>query len=78
MYVVGSVLSEQSTAAAWPGEEISAPRRKAWVAEMRHEVAGVAPRVAAETATWSGLSHDEVFAEGLELLLAGLDRSPRR
>lgn len=70
-HTVGSVLAEQSAAAAWPGEEIAPPRRKAWVASMRHDLAAIAPRASVEAAAWSALSHDEVFAEGLDLLIAG-------
>jgi AcrR family transcriptional regulator len=75
MFTVGSVLAEQSSAAAWPGEELGPTRRRPWLAAMRSELAASAPRVAAQTASWAALSHDEVYAEGLELLLAGIDRA---
>jgi AcrR family transcriptional regulator len=77
MYTVGAVLAEQSAAAAWPGEDVARARRARWVTATQATLRRDAPRVAAMVPRWSALSHDRVFAEGLELLLAGVEASVR-
>jgi AcrR family transcriptional regulator len=69
-FAVGSVLAEQSPAAAWPGEEIPRAQRARWVSEI---VAGGRPRVAEAAPRWESLTHDEAFAHGLGLLLDGIE-----
>jgi AcrR family transcriptional regulator len=72
MYTVGSVLAEQAECAAWPGEDIPLERRESWVSELTQKVGAVAPRVTSMAPRWSALNHEQVFHEGLELLLSGI------
>jgi AcrR family transcriptional regulator len=74
MYTVGSVLAEQSSAAAWPSEELSPARRARWAEQMQ----SATPRIAAAVTRWTALDHDEVFEQGLDLFLAGIASEARR
>src|SRR5262249_15414233 len=77
-YTLGAVLAEQSAAAAWPGEELVLARRARWSSDMQSVLGAVAPRVAAMLPRWLALSHDAVFATGLDLLVAGIAPARRR
>jgi hypothetical protein len=68
---IGAVLAEHARAAAWPGEELG-DLREQWARDVAAQARAVHPGVADAAPRWAALSHDDVHALGLALMLDGI------